>query len=204
MDPPAMFTGTLRINQTVGKTQPAILPLSRLNCHFISFIYGGSALFWTPPLSVLPLKMLLFFFFLFYIVLWQPTYTPVLLSSPFFPGILVFSPHTHIIPGTSPCLSLFYVIVVLEPVIFQWTKSWTDSDVHLSVEGLSPGWAFNIRCKSTQLSTSFRAVFELADQQQFTSGLTAQPLSEKTAAKKQGFVLEERERFSLFVLARKD
>lgn len=86
MDLPAVLTGTLRINQTVGKTQPAIPPLSRLNCHFISFIYGGSALFWTHPLSNLPLKMLLFFFFLPNKVLWQPIYTPVLLSSLFFPG----------------------------------------------------------------------------------------------------------------------
>lgn len=83
MDLPAVLTGTLRINQTVGKTQPAIPPLSRLNCHFISFIYGGSALFWTPPLSILPLKTLLFFFFLPYIVLWQPIYTPIL-HSPLF------------------------------------------------------------------------------------------------------------------------
>lgn len=76
MDLPAVLTGTLRINQTVGKTQPAIPPLSRLNCHFISFIYGGSALFWTPPLFILPQKIPLFFFFLPYIVLWQPIYTP--------------------------------------------------------------------------------------------------------------------------------
>lgn len=45
MDPPAVLTGTLKINQTVGKTQPAIPPISTLNCHFISFIYGGFALF---------------------------------------------------------------------------------------------------------------------------------------------------------------
>lgn len=49
IDLPAVLTGTLRINQTVGKTQPAIPPLSRLNCHFIRFIYGGFALFWKPP-----------------------------------------------------------------------------------------------------------------------------------------------------------
>lgn len=51
MDLPTVLAGTLRINQTVGETRPAIPPLSRLNRHFISFIYGGSALFWTPPLS---------------------------------------------------------------------------------------------------------------------------------------------------------
>lgn len=85
MDLPAVLTGILRINQTVGKTQPAIPPFSRLKCHFISFIYGGSALFWTP-LSVLPLKIPLVFSFLPYIVLWQPTYTMVLSSGN--PGVL--------------------------------------------------------------------------------------------------------------------
>lgn len=40
-----------------GYHQPAILPLSRLSCHFISFIYGGSVLFWTPPFSKLPLLL---------------------------------------------------------------------------------------------------------------------------------------------------
>lgn len=94
MDLPAVLTGTLRINQTVGKTQPAIPHLSRLNCHFISFIYGGSALFWTPALSVLSLKTQLFFFFLPYIVLWQPIYTPVLFSS-LFPGKPSILPPTH-------------------------------------------------------------------------------------------------------------
>lgn len=44
-------------------------------------------------------------------------------------------------------------------------------------------------------------LFELADQQQFTSGLTASPLSEKTAAKTD-FVLEKRERNSAFTLTR--
>lgn len=47
-----------------------------------------------------------------------------------------------------------------------------------------------------------RAVFELAEQQLFTSGLMAQPLSETTAAKT-GFVLEEEKENSLCVLAGK-
>lgn len=82
MDGPAGLPG---INQIVGETQPAIPPLSRLNCHFISFIYGGSSE--TPPLSSLPRKMLPFFFF------------PLLRSAmatnthPFFPGNL--SPTRH-------------------------------------------------------------------------------------------------------------
>lgn len=102
MDLPTVFTGILRINQTVGKAQPAIPPLSRLNCHFISFIYGGSALLWTPPLSNLPLKMLLFFFFLPYKVLWQPIHTPVYLSSFFSWKTLSL---LHICTGTSAWLT---------------------------------------------------------------------------------------------------
>lgn len=59
MDLPAVLTGTLRINQTVGETQPPILPLSRLKCHFIIFIYGGYCSLLDP--SSLPLKTLLFY-----------------------------------------------------------------------------------------------------------------------------------------------
>ncbi len=131
MDLPAVLTGTLRINQTVGKTQPAIPPLSRLNCHFISFIYGGSALFWTPPLSILPLKMPPFFFFLPYRVLWQPTYTLVLLSS-LFPGKICLP---HIFPGIIPHISLVYVEVKIwaacEPTVCDHVvdKGWIDSVV---------------------------------------------------------------------------
>lgn len=109
MDLPTVLAGTLRINQTVGKTQPAIPPLSRLNCHFISFIYGGSALFWTPPLSSLPLKMLLFFF--------PPLQSAMATHIHPYPSFLpsFFSWKTfllpHILPGTSPCFSVPYVEV---------------------------------------------------------------------------------------------
>lgn len=96
MDLPAVLTGTLRINQTVGKTQPAIPPLSRLNCHFIRFIYGGSALFQNPPLFFLPLKMPVVFFFVPYTVLWQPW--PSSLIPPFFPVNATILPPTHL-PG---------------------------------------------------------------------------------------------------------
>lgn len=111
MNLPAVLTGTLRINQTVGKTQPAIPPFSRLKCHFISFIYGGSALFWTPPLSFLPLKIPLFFFLLPYIVLWQPIYTPVLLSFFFSSWKSQYSPSHTSSWELFPRLTLFYMEV---------------------------------------------------------------------------------------------
>lgn len=158
MDLPAALTGTLRIHQTVGKTQPAIPPLSRLNCHFISFIYGSAALFWTPPLSVLPLKTLLFFFFLTYVLLWQPIYTPVL-----FPGKHISLP--HIFSRIIPCLSLVYVEVKMwaawepiQPSITPWTKGCRDSVLLWSGGGLSTGLAFNIRhCSASSSSSALRA-----------------------------------------------
>lgn len=138
MDLPAVFTGILRINQTVGKPQPAIPPLSRLNCHFISFIYGGSALLWTPPLSNLPLKMLLFFFFLPYKVLWQPIHTPVHLSS-FFPGkhSPSFTSAQELVPDSQ---QIVWKWRCEQPgnrqlVIMRWTKGYKNSVTLWSTEG---------------------------------------------------------------------
>lgn len=151
MDLPAVLTGILRINQTVGKTQPAIPPLSRLNCHFISFIYGGSALIWTPPLSVLPVKMLLFFFFLPYKVLWQPIYTPVLLFSLFFPG-KHSSSHTSSREQVPAIVKFVWRWRCEQPVIMGQTKGCTDRVVLWRCWGTD--WAFSTRCSSANSSSS--------------------------------------------------
>lgn len=203
MDLPTVLTGTLRINQTVGKTQPAIPPLSRLNCHFISFIYGGSALFWTPPLSILPLKMPLLFFFLPYIVLWQPIYAPVLPSS-------LFSRKHSILSTTQlfPACVFMWTWRCEQPVsaIVQWTKGWMGSAVLWSSEGLSTGWAFNIRRSSAGPSSSAlpaEPYLSWLSSSNSPLGLWLSHLVRKLQPKP-AFVLEGRDRNALCVLAGKD
>lgn len=116
IDLPAVLTGTLWINQTVGKTQPAIPPLSRLKFHFISFIYGGSALFRTPPLSNLTLK------YCYsnppFIKCYGNWYTSRSLFTPLFPGNIL---HPPTLLETSPCLCL--VVEVKMWGVFELTGS---------------------------------------------------------------------------------
>lgn len=172
MDLPTVLTGTLRINQTVGKTQPAIPPLSRLNCHFISFIYGGSALFWTPPLSNLPLKMLLFFF--------PPLQSAMATHIHPYPSFLPFSfPGKHS-SSHAYCRELVPASVYLvwkwrceqpvnrQPVNMERTKSYIDSVVLWSTEGLT-----GLLTLDTAVRVHPAQNFEQYSEQEFTSGLTA-------------------------------
>lgn len=93
----------------------------------------------------------------------------------------------HIFPGTSASLSLVYVKVSLQPVISQWTKGWNGK--------WRTSWAFYIRSKSIELSISCRAVFELADQQQFTFGLTALHVTTTTTTTKSSHLSKKRNSF---------
>lgn len=108
---------------------------------------------------------------------------PILPLLLFFSIKMVVFDLPHIFPGTSASLSLVYVKVSLQPVISQWTKGWNGK--------WRTSWAFYIRSKSIELSISCRAVFELADQQQFASGLTALHVTTTTTKKAATWVRKE-------------